>query len=51
MYEHSDEIDNHIINNSFEKVLEELVIKDLRTDTTVSHRDIGVGISRFYQSL
>lgn len=46
MYEHSDEIDNHIINNSFEKVLEELVIKDLRTDTTVSHRDIGVGISQ-----
>ncbi len=46
MSEHFSEIDNYITNNSSEKVLEELVIKDLRTDTTVSHRDIGVGISQ-----
>lgn len=44
--DYSDEINSYIVNNSSEKVLEELVIKDLRTDTTVSHRDIGVGISQ-----
>ena len=28
------------------QTIEELIIKDLRTETTVSHRDIGVGISQ-----
>ena len=35
------------LSNKYSKqTIEELIIRDLRTDTTVSHRDIGVGISQ-----
>lgn len=36
----------YIANKFSKQTIEELIIKDLRTDTTVSHRDIGVGISQ-----
>lgn len=36
----------YITNKFAKQTIEELIIKDLRTETTVSHRDIGVGISQ-----
>lgn len=36
----------YIADKFSKQTIEELIIKDLRTDTTVSHRDIGVGISQ-----
>lgn len=41
-----DKLIEYIVNKFSKKTIEELIIKDLRTDTTVSHRDIGVGISQ-----
>jgi predicted ATPase len=41
-----DRLIEYIADKFSKQTIEELIIKDLRTDTTVSHRDIGVGISQ-----
>lgn len=41
-----DSLIKYIADKFSKQTIEELIIKDLRTDTTVSHRDIGVGISQ-----
>ena len=41
-----DRLISYIADKFSKQTIEELIIKDLRTDTTVSHRDIGVGISQ-----
>lgn len=41
-----DKLISYIADKFSKQTIEELIIKDLRTDTTVSHRDIGVGISQ-----
>ena len=41
-----DNLISYIADKFSKQTIEELIIKDLRTDTTVSHRDIGVGISQ-----
>lgn len=44
--DNSEEIIEYLLSKSSEKPDEKLVITDLRTKTSVSHRDIGVGISQ-----